>query len=32
MMVMLSAVDRKILDALPIGSTADSAIFNPPNE
>jgi len=29
MMVMLSAVDGKILDALPIGSTADSAIFNP---
>lgn len=29
MMVLLSAVDGKILDALPIGSTADSAIFNP---
>lgn len=29
MMVVLSAVDGKILDALPIGSTADSAIFNP---
>jgi DNA-binding beta-propeller fold protein YncE len=29
MMVILSAVDGKILDALPIGSTADSAIFNP---
>jgi len=28
-MVVLSAVDGKILDALPIGSTADSAIFNP---
>ncbi|MBZ5577940.1 MAG: hypothetical protein LAP40_15365 [Acidobacteriia bacterium] len=28
MMVILSAVDGKILDALPIGSTADSAIFN----
>src|SRR6516225_617724 len=29
MMVVLSAVDGKILDALPIGSAADSAIFNP---
>jgi hypothetical protein len=29
MMVILNAVDGKILDALPIGSTADSAIFNP---
>jgi DNA-binding beta-propeller fold protein YncE len=29
MMMVLSAVDGKILDALPIGSTADSAIFNP---
>ena len=29
MMVILSANDGKILDALPIGSTADSAIFNP---
>ncbi len=29
MMVILSATDGKILDALPIGSTADSAIFNP---
>jgi DNA-binding beta-propeller fold protein YncE len=29
MMVILSAIDGKILDALPIGSTADSAIFNP---
>jgi hypothetical protein len=29
MMVILSAVDGKILDALPIGSTVDSAIFNP---
>src|SRR5262249_42064445 len=29
MMVILSAADGKILDALPIGSTADSAIFNP---
>lgn len=29
MMMILSAVDGKILDALPIGSTADSAIFNP---
>jgi hypothetical protein len=29
MMVVLSAVDGKILDALPIGSTADSAVFNP---
>lgn len=28
-MVILSAVDGKILGALPIGSTADSAIFNP---
>ena len=28
-MVMLSAVDGKILDALPIGSGVDSAIFNP---
>jgi DNA-binding beta-propeller fold protein YncE len=28
-MVILSAVDGKILDTLPIGSTADSAIFNP---
>ena len=29
MMVVLSAVDGKILDALPVGSTADSAVFNP---
>jgi hypothetical protein len=29
MMMVLSAVDGKILDALPIGSTADSAVFNP---
>ncbi len=29
MMVILSATDGKILDALPVGSTADSAIFNP---
>ncbi len=29
MMVMLSAVDGKILDALPIGAGVDSAIFNP---
>jgi DNA-binding beta-propeller fold protein YncE len=29
MMVILSATDGKILDAVPIGSTADSAIFNP---
>lgn len=29
MMVILSAVDGKILESLPIGSTADSAIFNP---
>jgi DNA-binding beta-propeller fold protein YncE len=29
MVVILSATDGKILDALPIGSTADSAIFNP---
>ena len=29
MLVILSAKDGKILDALPIGSTADSAIFNP---
>lgn len=29
MMVILSALDGKILDALPIGSTADSAIYNP---
>jgi hypothetical protein len=29
MMVTLSAVDGKILDALPIGSTVDSAVFNP---
>ncbi len=29
MMMILSATDGKILDALPIGSTADSAIFNP---
>lgn len=29
MMVILSTVDGKILDALPIGSTADSAVFNP---
>jgi hypothetical protein len=29
MMVILSATDGKILDALPIGSTANSAIFNP---
>jgi hypothetical protein len=29
MMVVLSALDGKILDALPIGSTADSAVFNP---
>lgn len=29
MLVILSATDGKILDALPIGSTADSAIFNP---
>jgi len=29
MMVILSAVDGKILDTLPIGSTADSAVFNP---
>jgi DNA-binding beta-propeller fold protein YncE len=29
MMVIQSAVDGKILDVLPIGSTADSAIFNP---
>jgi hypothetical protein len=28
-MVMLSAVDGKILDALPIGAGVDSAIFNP---
>ena len=28
-MVMLSAVDGKILDVLPIGSGVDSAIFNP---
>ncbi len=28
-MVMLSAADGKILDALPIGSGVDSAIFNP---
>lgn len=28
-MVMLSAVDGKILDVLPIGAVADSAIFNP---
>jgi len=28
-MVILSATDGKVLDALPIGSTADSAIFNP---
>jgi DNA-binding beta-propeller fold protein YncE len=28
-MVIVSAVDGRILDALPIGSTADSAIFNP---
>jgi hypothetical protein len=28
-MVMLSAVDGKMLDALPIGAVADSAIFNP---
>ncbi len=28
-MMILNAVDGKILDALPIGSTADSAIFNP---
>ncbi len=27
-MVILSAADGKILDVLPIGSTADSAIFN----
>lgn len=29
MMIVLSAADGKILDALPIGSTADSAVFNP---
>lgn len=29
MMMILNAMDGKILDALPIGSTADSAIFNP---
>jgi len=29
MMMILSATDGKILDALPIGSTADSAVFNP---
>ena len=29
MMVILSAVDGKILDTFPIGSTADSAVFNP---
>jgi hypothetical protein len=29
MMMILSAADGKILDALPIGSTADSAVFNP---
>jgi len=29
MMVILRAADVKVLDALPIGSTADSAIFNP---
>src|SRR6202521_6067138 len=29
MMVMLSAVDGKILNALPIGAGVDSAIFNP---
>jgi len=28
-MVILSAVDGKILDVLPIGNTVDSAIFNP---
>lgn len=28
-MMMVSAVDGTILDSLPIGSTADSAIFNP---
>jgi DNA-binding beta-propeller fold protein YncE len=28
-MVMLSAVDGKIIDALPIGSGVDSAIYNP---
>lgn len=28
-MVMLSAVDGKILDSLPIGAGVDSAIFNP---
>ncbi len=28
-MIVLSAVDGKILEALPIGSTADSAVFNP---
>ena len=28
-MVILNAADGKILDTLPIGSTADSAIFNP---
>jgi hypothetical protein len=28
-MVVLNAADGKILEALPIGSTADSAIFNP---
>jgi DNA-binding beta-propeller fold protein YncE len=28
-MVILNAADGKILEALPIGSTADSAIFNP---
>jgi DNA-binding beta-propeller fold protein YncE len=28
-MVILSAADGKILDTLPIGSTADSAVFNP---
>jgi hypothetical protein len=27
--VVLNAADGKILEALPIGSTADSAIFNP---
>ena len=29
MMILNSATDGKILDALPIGSTADSTIFNP---
>jgi hypothetical protein len=28
-MVILNAADGKILDTMPIGSTADSAIFNP---